>query len=147
MSFGEGSPPEALREHPGFLLNWVAARSRNELAARLAELDLLVSHFGLLSLIAHEPGLTQQELVQRSGQDPSTMVVTLDALEAKGRAERRPHPTDRRKRAVYLTAAGRALVPRARRAAEQSGAEVFGSLSAAERDTLLALLGKVAEQG
>ena len=34
------------------------------------------------------------------------MVQSLDALEKAGFAERRPHPTDRRKRAVHVTPKG-----------------------------------------
>lgn len=145
MFFGEGAPPEALSRHTGFLLNWVAARSRGEFARRLEPFGLRPPHFGVLSVIAHEPGLTQQELVERTSIDASSMVVLVDALEEQGLAERRPHPTDRRKRALHLTTRGEELVPRAQAAARATGEGVFGVLSKQELKTLQALLEKVAK--
>ena len=40
------------------------------------------------------------------GIDPSTMVSLIDQLETAGLAERRPHPTDRRARAIAITPKG-----------------------------------------
>ena len=55
---------------------------------------------------------TQIELARLVGLDKTTMVVTLDELEAKGLAERRPSPTDRRARVIAVTDAGRGDGPR-----------------------------------
>ena len=48
------------------------------------------------------------------GLDKTTMVVTLDELEAAGLAERRPSPTDRRARVIAVTKAGAAQGARGR---------------------------------
>src|SRR5689334_7205576 len=50
---------------------------------------------------------TQTELARTVGLDKTTMVVTLDELEAAGLAARRPSPTDRRARVIAVTKAGR----------------------------------------
>ena len=126
------------------MINWVAARARAEFDDRLIAFDVRPPHYGVLSVIAAEPGLTQQELVERTSIDPSTMVVVVDALEAQGKAQRRPHPTDRRKRAVHLTAEGEALLPRLRAAAEATNDGVFAALTPGEIATLDRLLGKLA---
>jgi len=141
---GGSKPPEALGDYTGFLMNWCAARSRGDFAAELERLGLRRQEFAVMSVIAVEPGLTQQALVERSGIDPSSMVQILDALEAEGRAERRPHPTDRRKRAIHLTREGRAVLARARRAASKVGEATFAPLTPDERAELHRLLRKLA---
>ena len=58
---------------------------------------------------------TQTELARIVGLDKTTMVVTLDELEAAGLAERRPSATDRRARVVAVTKAGERKVRQADR--------------------------------
>ena len=101
-------------------------------------------HFGVLTLIDTEPGSAQQTLVERSMIDPSSMVAVLDELEAMGLAERRHHPDDRRKHAVYLTARGRQTLERARAVAMKTAQETFAPLDATELETLRLLLRKLA---
>lgn len=137
-------PPEALGEFTGFLMTWVALRGRDRFAAALADLDLRPPHFGAMAVIAAEPGQTQQALVAATGIDASTMVARLDELEAAGLAERRVHPTDRRKRTVYLTDAGEAAVAQVREVAQRVGDETFGALTAAERRQLHGMLRRMA---
>lgn len=144
MLFGEGTPPEALGDYTGFLLNWVGARSRSAFAAALAELDLRPPQFAAMAVIAAHPGQTQQELVAQTGIDPSTMVATVDALAGAGLAERRAHPTDRRKREVHLTAEGLRRLTAAQQAARRVGDQTFGALTPEELDALHATLRKLA---
>jgi DNA-binding MarR family transcriptional regulator len=141
---GGSKPPEALGDYTGFLMNWCAARSRGAFARELESLGLRPPQFAVLSVIAAEPGLTQQALVEATDIDPSSMVQMLDGLEEAGWAERRPHPTDRRKRAVHLTPDGRRALDRARRAATRVGESTFAPLSADERAQLHGLLRKLA---
>jgi DNA-binding MarR family transcriptional regulator len=141
---GGSKPPEALGEYTGFLLTWVAARGRDQFATAMAELDLRPPHFALLTVIGAHPGATQQELVEATGIDPSTMVQIIDALEAAGLAERRMHASDRRKRAVHLTAAGEERLRDARAAAQDAADDLFGALDAAERRELHGMLRRLA---
>ena len=137
-------PPAALSEYTGFLMNWVANRSRQYFARRLEEqLGLHPREFGVLNVLERNPGITQQAIGEHSGVDPSTMVATLDALEARGLAERRPHPGDRRKRSVQLTPEGQRVLREGRKVAAAVGKEVFGTLSGEERDQLNGILRKL----
>lgn len=140
----EDRPPEPLASAPGFLLSWNGQRTAARFAATLEPLGLRPSHFGVLTLIDSHPGSAQQELVTRSLIDPSSMVAVIDELEAMGLAERRRHPDDRRKHAVYLTARGRRTLQRAREAAARMAQEVFAPLDAGELETLRRLLRKLA---
>ena len=137
-------PPEPLASAVGFLLSWNGQRTAHLFTEALAPLELRPPHFGVLTLIGAEPGSTQQELVDRAMIDPSSMVGVIDELEERGLAERRRHPSDRRKHAVYLTDAGRKRLGEARKAAMQTAQEVLAPLDAAERKELLALLRKLA---
>ena len=137
-------PPAALSEYTGFLMNWVANRSRQYFARRLEEqLGLHPREFGVLNVLARNPGITQQAIGEHAGVDPSTMVATLDSLEARGLAERRPHPGDRRKRSVQLTPEGERVLREGRKVAAAVGKEVFGTLSGDERDQLNGILRKL----
>ena len=113
-------------------------------AAALTPLGLRPPHFGVMQLIDAEPGLAQQQLVQRSMIDPSSMVAVIDELEEMGLAERRRHPEDRRKHAVYLTQSGKRTLQRAREVAVKLTQEVFAPLKADELETLRLLLRKLA---
>jgi DNA-binding MarR family transcriptional regulator len=137
-------PPEPLASAPGFLLSWNGQRTAHEFAAALEPLGLRPPHFGVLTLIAAHPGCNQQQLVDRSLIDPSSMVAVIDELEELGLAERRPHPSDRRKHAVHLTARGGRTLQKAREVAIEFAKRTFAPLSASEVETLRRLLRKLA---
>lgn len=131
-------------DYTGFLLNWVGARSRERFAQAMEEMDLRPQQFAAMVVIEANPGMAQQNLVEATNIDPSTMVAMLDALEQAGLAERRPHPTDRRKRALHLTTSGKRKLAAAREAAQVVGRETFGALEPAEAAELHRLLRKLA---
>jgi DNA-binding MarR family transcriptional regulator len=97
-----------------------------------------------MNLIESHPGTTQRDLVHRSLIDPSSMVAVIDELERMGLAERRPHPDDRRKHAVHLTAKGKRTLGRARKVAVEVADELFAPLSEDEVRALRGLLRKLA---
>jgi DNA-binding MarR family transcriptional regulator len=55
-----------------------------------------------------------------AGVDRTTMVALIDGLERGGLVERSPHPEDRRKNVVALTAAGRETMAAAAGAADDA---------------------------
>jgi len=146
MVDGERPPPQ-LAQYPGFLLNWVAARSRMRFAEGLAAEGLHLREFAALTIVAARPGLTQHDLAAAAEIDASTLVATLDALERRGLAERRVMPEDRRKRAIHLTREGEAALRRSRTLAQRLGDELFGTLADDERAQFELLLRKLAGVG
>jgi DNA-binding MarR family transcriptional regulator len=142
MRFDE-TPPEPLASAPGFLLSWNGQRMARKFAEALEPLGLKPPHFGVMTLIDTNPGSAQRELVERSMIDASTMVAVIDDLEARGLAERRPDPVDRRRRAIHLTTQGRRTLERARKVAISTAAEVFEPLDDREMATLVRLLRKL----
>jgi DNA-binding MarR family transcriptional regulator len=137
-------PPEPLASAPGFLLSWNGRRTATVFARALESLGLRPPHFGVMRLIEAEPGLTQQDLAERSLIDPSSMVAVVDELEELGYAERRTHPGDRRKHALHLTTEGKRMLKRAQTVAMETTKEILAPLSADEVNELRRLLRKLA---
>ena len=121
-----------------FFRLWRASHTR--IAEALASVGLTPALFGVLNVLRARDGAIQQEIASSMGIDPSTMVSLIDDLERAGLAERRPHPTDRRARAVAISPKGRRLLDRARRMATEVDSEVLRGLTAAERRDLIRLL-------
>lgn len=141
----EGGPiPAELAAFPGYLLARLGESSRRRFREALAAEDLHPRHFGVMTVVAAHPGITQQQLHEKTAIDPSSMVAVIDELEARGLAERRAHPQDRRARTIYLTERGVTTLQRVRALAGELQRELFGALSAEERRTLHRLLRKLA---
>ncbi|MGZ3147876.1 MarR family winged helix-turn-helix transcriptional regulator [Lentzea chajnantorensis] len=90
------------------LLHRTGHALETELTARLAEIGLTPRARCVLAT-ALDADRTQTEIADIVSIDKTTMVVTMDALEAAGFAERRPSPTDRRARVVVVTERGRSI--------------------------------------
>jgi DNA-binding MarR family transcriptional regulator len=82
----------------------------------------------------------QLRLAQQLGIDKTVMTYLIDDLERAGLVERRPDPTDRRARQITVTPAGRERLTGLERTLADAEASVLATLSAAERETLKALL-------
>jgi MarR family transcriptional regulator, transcriptional regulator for hemolysin len=76
---------------------------------------------------------SQTEIARDIGLDKTTMVVTIDALEADGLVERLPSPTDRRARVIALTKAGRKRTADAADVVARIEQDVLAGLSAEQR--------------
>jgi DNA-binding MarR family transcriptional regulator len=139
-------PHPALARNTGYLVSrmgWFAAR---QFGLRLATLGLTTRMWGVLNVLDAEEAVSQQQLGRAVGMDPSSMVATIDELEAKGWVERRRHPTDRRAHALYLTDAGRETLGRGRALSREAQEELLAPLSADERRQLHDLLLRLATE-
>lgn len=111
--------------------------------AKLGPADLTPGQFGVMAIIAANPGLKQIELGGALGVDRSTIVAAVDKLEKRGLVERRAVPHDRRAHALTLTSEGQRIYKKALGLVERHEAKIAEGLSAAERATLMTLLNKV----
>jgi DNA-binding MarR family transcriptional regulator len=83
---------------------------RAETSAALAPYGVDALGFAALyCMVLTGDGQTQAELTDYLYIDKAATSRLIDALEAAGYVERRPSPTDKRKKLIYLTPAGRAL--------------------------------------
>src|SRR4051795_12873120 len=88
-----------------FLLDHTSHVLRTQMAAALGEIGLTPRMHCVL-VHALEEERTQIQLAELGDMDKTTMVVTIDALEKAGLAERRPSSTDRRARIIAVTEKG-----------------------------------------
>jgi DNA-binding MarR family transcriptional regulator len=129
-------------------LIYLFKRAQLELADLSDELlaPLGISHGELTILLfidAGEPE-SQQQVGNRLGVDRTTMVASIDGLEGKGLAARRPDDADRRRNVIELTAAGRATLRRATRAGEKAEQRLLAGLDKDEAAQLRSLLRRIA---
>jgi DNA-binding MarR family transcriptional regulator len=128
-----------------YLLARVGRSQSARFAERVQSMGLRPKHFAVLNAIALADGASQQELGGRMGLDPSGLVGAIDELEGMGLVERRRDAADRRRYVLGLTDDGTATLRRCRRVVSDSARELLGALDDAEVDTLVDLLGRVAE--
>lgn len=134
-----------LASHPAFLLAQLGSHVKSRFTAHLAPLGIAPRHFDMLALLTDADGLTQQQIARELNIHRNVMVGLVDELEAKGLAERRRHPTDRRAHTVHVLPRGRELLRRADQVFDAfEGDELLATLSAADRRTLTELLRRVA---
>ena len=87
---------------------------------------------------------TQSELARLVGLDKTTMVVTVDELEAAGLAERRPARSDRRARVIVVTKAGERKVREADKVLDRVRETVLSELPDDDREAFLRSLARLA---
>ena len=131
----------ALTDDVGFLLSrasGVVVRASN---ASLAGHGLRVRSYSVLLLAADSPdGVSQRELADVLGLDPSQVVLLVDELAAAGLVQRRPSAADRRTKLVVATEAGRAARAAAGRDVDATLARQLAELSAGEQQLLREML-------
>ena len=74
------------------MLAGIGMVAQKKFGERLEQLELTTRMWGALNVLDAEGPITQGSLCKSLGMDPSSMVSTLDELEAKGLVERRRHP-------------------------------------------------------
>jgi DNA-binding MarR family transcriptional regulator len=129
-----------------FLLSQVGVYSARRFAQRIAAVDLEPPLFRILNVVDLIEGSAQQSIGEAIEVPPSRMVALVDELERRGLIERRPDPSDRRIRALYLTRKGRRLLSRARQVAAEHEEELTRGMSTTDRARLTELLQGIVER-
>jgi len=99
--------------------------------------------FSVLSVVAHNPGVTSRQICSTLDILPPNLVGMIKGLHKRGLILRKAHPTDRRAQGLHLSAAGQRLYSEAQVTATALEQDVAGRLSAEELQTLIGLLRKV----
>lgn len=138
----------ALTDDVGFLLSrasGVIARASN---AALTSHGLRVRSYSVLLLACDSAeGVTQRELADVLGLDPSQVVLLVDDLAAAGLVERRPSTADRRTKLVLPTDRGRELRGEAAADVRATHTRQLADLSPGELQLLRELLGRLVSGG
>ncbi len=133
-----------LTEDLGFLLARVSAQVTRATNVGLADAGLRVRQYSVLALVSDTPGgVTQRDLAQLLGLDPSQVVALVDELAAAGLVSRNAPAADRRTRVVAAPAAGRQARERAAALAQAAVSAALQALTGDDQATLRMLLSRV----
>ncbi|WP_312871346.1 MarR family winged helix-turn-helix transcriptional regulator [Amycolatopsis acididurans] len=127
----------------GFLLSLAGGRLIRNLNRELESFGLRARHYTVLMATAEHGGLSQRELGELLGIDPSAVVALVDDLQREGYVRRDPHPDDRRTRLVVITDSGRDAFAKASELATKVDDEALGALDEGERAQLVQLLRRI----
>lgn len=123
--------------------NWkIWLEARRLLDEALEPLGLKSREFWLL-VIAGAGNVSQHEMADRCGLDPSSLVAVLDGMERRGLLQRQRNPHDRRVQWVQRTEEGDRLFARALPRAQSAEAQQLSALSAADQRQLVAAMQKL----
>ncbi|MEU6845964.1 MarR family winged helix-turn-helix transcriptional regulator [Streptomyces sp. NPDC046716] len=135
--------PTRTRPDLSYLLDHTSHVLRTRMAAALAEIGLTARMHCVL-VHALEEERTQNQLAEIGDMDKTTMVVTVDALEQAGLAERRPSSTDRRARIIAVTKAGAKVAARSQEIVDGVHEEALSAFPPEDREVFLRLMSHLA---
>jgi DNA-binding MarR family transcriptional regulator len=129
----------------------LAATVRREFSTRMIDeqwardANLRPGCFGVLRVVERADGpVSQREVAERTGIDASDVVDLVDRLEKAGHRRRRRDELDRRRYALELTPAGQDAIDRFTLVARAVDEAVLADLDPDERETLRALMARIA---
>jgi DNA-binding MarR family transcriptional regulator len=129
----------------GFLINDVSRLfgRRFDFNGRRRRLGLTRAQCRTLGYLARNEGINQAGLADLLEIRPMTLVRQIDRMEEAGWIERRPDPSDRRARRLFLTEKGHRVLNRVWDVASETHDEAIARLSASEARQLIELLYRV----
>ncbi|GAA1697845.1 MarR family transcriptional regulator [Streptomyces yatensis] len=127
-----------------FLLDHTSHVLRTQMSAALAEIGLTARMHCVL-VHALEEERTQAQLAEIGDMDKTTMVVTVDALEKAGLAERRASTRDRRARIIAVTEEGARIAKQSQSIVDRVHREALQTLPETQRAALLRALTRLTE--
>lgn len=126
--------------HIGFLLRQAGGTLRGALDAVLRPHDLTGVQYGVLSVLARDPGCSGADLARAYNTTPQAMNGVLATLERDHLIERRPHPTHGRVLRVTLTGEGQRRLDAANPAVRGLEAEIERAFTGEQIGTVKAWL-------
>ena len=130
-------------------IGYVVLQTHKALSRRLTyeltRVGIHFAHYHYLRALFEANGISQMELSERVGVDPTTVVTVVDTLERQNIVERRKDPDDRRKAMIYLTPKGRMLRRPLLAAIGAAHANALAGIGAADIETFRRVAFRVIE--
>ncbi len=130
----------------GFHLRKAQNASFQAFARRVGQTELSPGTFAVLTLIRHNPGISQTALSRADGRDKSSLTPALNALERHGLILRQRLPANRRTYALNLTPAGETVLAELARHAQAHDRSLDRIVGAADKPRLIRLLRRIATE-
>jgi MarR family transcriptional regulator, transcriptional regulator for hemolysin len=127
----------------GFLVHDVARLYGRRFDRNGRRLGLTRAQCRTLGYLARNEGINQAGLADLLEIRPMTLVRQIDRMQEAGWIERRPDPTDRRARRLFLTDKARPILGRIWDVASETQDQILASLSPDEAERLIDLLRRV----
>ncbi|EPB5224723.1 MarR family winged helix-turn-helix transcriptional regulator [Citrobacter freundii] len=105
--------------------------------------DLTKPQYAVMRAIAEHPGIEQVALTEAAVCNKATLAEMLSRMEKRELVRREHDPADKRRRFVYLTAQGEALLTSATPLGDSVDDEFLGRLSDEEREQFIRLVRKM----
>lgn len=137
------SPLRRVASRPTWLLSRANARSQGVLAHAFAAEGVRGYHFRLLAALDQYGPSSQADLGRRTGIDRSDVVAALNDLVARGLAQRKPDPDDRRRNIITITKRGAGTLQQLEAVLDNVQDTVLAPLTPKEQETLIRLLAKL----
>jgi DNA-binding MarR family transcriptional regulator len=134
---------QPLAQHTGYLLIKLGEVTLAIAERALAPLNLRARHFNVMTMVAADITLSQQDLSGQLGLDPTIMVALVDDLERRGFLRRERSQKDRRRYVLQLTPAGQRTLQRALTVIEEAESKLLAPLNSHEAGLLQELAGRL----
>ncbi|WP_058913480.1 MarR family winged helix-turn-helix transcriptional regulator [Entomohabitans teleogrylli] len=108
--------------------------------------DLTKPQYAVIRAVAENPGIEQVLLTEVAVSTKATLAEMLSRMEKRGLVRRESDPHDKRRRFVYLTAQGKALLESSWPKGNAVDDAFLGQLSAAERAEFTRLIRKMIDE-
>ncbi len=135
-------PVYILEDQIGFILRQVWQRHATIFTKEIGN-NLTPTQWAALAKLTETGPCSQNQLGRLTAMDVATIKGVIDRLTARGLTETSPDPEDGRRLLVSLTRAGQQLAEKAVPNALAITRETLAPLEPKERETLVALLGKL----
>jgi DNA-binding MarR family transcriptional regulator len=136
--------PDELVASATFLLKRLGYAAKERGHDAFESIGLSPYHYAVLLVLDEGSRETQGAIASSLGYDPGQLVGLLDQLEERGLVGRKRDPRDRRRHLVTMTAEGKRTLTRMRAVVKKLENEFLAPLDSEERETLYALLHKLA---
>jgi DNA-binding MarR family transcriptional regulator len=127
----------------GFVLKDVTKLYVQRFEQKAGELGLTLPQCKALVYLARSEGISQVELASAAELEPMTLVRILDRMELDGWLERRPDPSDRRARRLYLKPKSKSLLETIDQISSDTRDEALAGFSRQQAESLLSGLERV----
>ena len=105
--------------------------------------DLTKPQYAVMRSIAEHPGIEQVTLTEAAVSTKATLAEMLSRMESRGLVRREHDPADKRRRFVYLTAEGEALLASSMPLGNAVDEEFLGRLNDEERQLFSQIIHKL----
>src|SRR5207253_191486 len=127
----------------GFLLKDATRLYVQRFEQRARRFGVTLPQCKALGYLSKNEAISQVRLAELADIDPMTLVRILDRMEADGLVERRPDPSDRRARRLYLTNKAAPFLDTIWHLAGLTRAEAFEGISKREREVFIGILERI----